>query len=508
MEGTGELQLLYEVSMLLNESGKPHKVFQALLQKMSAGIGIKRGVISVLNRITGTIGIAEAVGLDYRLWKKGCYLPGEGITGRVVETGNPCVIPRIAEEPQFLNRTGARTPKEAQNTSFVCVPIRAGNEVIGTISIDLPYHKETLDRNVQLLTIIAVFVSQFVRACQITIEELEELKEQNKQLKNALQQQRQYGTSIGKSEGMRRIREQMLMVCRTNAAVLLLGETGVGKERFANDIHYASHRADKPFVKVNCAAIPENLIESLLFGHEKGAFTGAVQQQKGYFEQADGGTIFLDEIGELPLLLQAKFLRVLQERTFERIGGSETLHVDVRVIAATNVDLKKSVSAGTFRQDLYYRISVFPILIPPLRERKPDIMLLADVFAKRYAKEYGKPEPVFSLNVTNMLSNYPFPGNIRELENAVERAVIMTHDGKIHSFHLPEEIRQSPSNTVIKQNGTLPEILDTVEREMLTEALRQAEGNRAKAARLLGITERTIGLRIKKYQISGEGNLQ
>jgi Nif-specific regulatory protein len=300
---------------------------------------------------------------------------------------------------------------------------------------------------------------------------------------------------------MLRIRNQMLMVCNTKATVLLLGETGVGKERFADDIHCASSRADKPFIKVNCAAIPENLIESILFGHEKGAFTGAVQQQKGYFEQADGGTLFLDEIGELPLMLQAKLLRVLQERTFERVGGSETLCVDVRIIAATNGDLKKLVDAGTFRQDLYYRLSVFPILIPPLRERKTDIMLLADVFAKRFAEEYGKTSASFSVKATNMLNSYIWTGNIRELENSIERAMILSPDGVIHSYHLPEEIRKSVEGSIFKTTGTLSEVLDSVEKEMLVNALSQCKGNRSKAAKMLGITDRIMGLRVQKYHL-------
>jgi Nif-specific regulatory protein len=300
---------------------------------------------------------------------------------------------------------------------------------------------------------------------------------------------------------MRRIHRQMNIVCNTKATVLLLGETGVGKERFANDIHYASLRAKMPFIKVNCAAIPENLIESVLFGHEKGSFTGAVQQQKGYFEQADGGTIFLDEIGELPLMLQSKFLRVLQERAFERIGGSETLHVDVRVIAATNCDLKKLVDDGTFRQDLYYRLSVFPIVIPPLRERKTDIMLLANHFAKRFGEEYGKPQLSFSVSTTNILNNYSWPGNIRELENTIERAVILSMDGVIHSYHLPEEIQQTAGNLMLRRVGTLPEVLESVERDMISEELKRTNGNMSKAAKNLGITERIMGLRIATYQL-------
>ncbi|MDR1382814.1 MAG: sigma 54-interacting transcriptional regulator [Planctomycetaceae bacterium] len=497
-----ELRLLYEISIILSEMSDVESVFKPLLEKMASCIGIIRGAISILNRVTGEIDIAEGYGLDKEQLKKGCYLPGEGITGRVVNTGNPIAVPRISEEPLFLNRTGARDMKEAYETSFICVPIRSGVEVIGTISIDLPYSPEPLDEKVWLLTVVGASISQFVHVCQVSIEEFNQLKAENRRLQAELQERCHKFSSIGTSEGMRRIHRQMNMVCNTKATVLLLGETGVGKERFANDIHYASSRAKMPFIKVNCAAIPENLIESVLFGHEKGSFTGAVQQQKGYFEQADGGTIFLDEIGELPLMLQSKFLRILQERTFERVGGSETLRVDVRVIAATNGDLKKLADNGTFRQDLYYRLSVFPIVIPPLRDRKTDVMLLANHFAKRFCEEYGKPHVSFSASTTNLLNHYPWPGNIRELENTMERAVILSTDEMIHSYHLPEEIQQfMMGNIILQRIGTLPEVLESVERDMITDELKRTNGNISKAAKNLGITERIMGLRIAKYRL-------
>jgi Nif-specific regulatory protein len=500
MRRRSELQLLYEVSVILSENANVETVFKPLLEKMVSCIGIIRGAISILNRVTGEIDITEGYGLAQEQLRRGCYLPGEGITGKVVNTGNPIAIQRISEEPLFLNRTGARTMEEAYNTSFICVPIRSGIETIGTISIDVPYSPEPLDEKVHLLTVIAASISQFVRVCQVSLEEVNHLKAENQRLQVELQEHCHKFSSIGKSEGMRRIHRQMSVVCNTKATVLLLGETGVGKERFANDIHYASTRAKMPFIKVNCAAIPENLIESVLFGHEKGSFTGAVQQQKGYFEQADGGTIFLDEIGELPLMLQTKFLRVLQERTFERIGGSETVNVDIRVIAATNSDLQKMVKDGKFRQDLYYRLSVFPIVIPPLRERKTDIMLLANHFAKRFSEEYGKPMPLFSISTTNILNNYHWPGNIRELENTIERAVILSSDSMIHSYHLPEEL-QNTIGVMLRRVGTLPEILDSVEKEMIVEELKRTKGNMAKAAKNLGISERIMGLRIAKYQL-------
>jgi Nif-specific regulatory protein len=495
-----DLRLLYEVSVILSEMQNVESVFKSLLEKMASCIGIVRGAIAILNRVTGAIDIAEGYGLDREQLKKGCYLPGEGVTGKVVNTGNPIAVPKISEEPLFLNRTGARNMKEAYNTSFICVPIRLDAEVIGTISIDLPYSPDLLDDKVRLLTIVAASIAQFVRIYQISIEEVNELKAENSRLHAELQEHCKKFTSIGKSEGMRRIHRQMITVCNTKATVLLLGETGVGKERFANDIHYASSRAKMPFIKVNCAAIPETLIESVLFGHEKGSFTGAIQQQRGYFEQANGGTIFLDEIGDLPLMLQAKFLRILQERTFERIGGSETIHVDVRVIAATNCDLKKLVDEGTFRQDLYYRLSVFPIVIPPLRERKIDIMLLADHFAKRFSEEYGKPMPSFSVSTTNILNSYTWPGNIRELENTIERGVILSNDNVIHSYHLPEEMQHIPG-IIPRRLGTLPEVLESIEKEMIIEELKRSKGNMAKAAKNLGITERIMGLRIVKYHL-------
>ncbi|MDR3109191.1 MAG: sigma 54-interacting transcriptional regulator [Planctomycetaceae bacterium] len=501
MRGRIDLQLLYEVSVILSEAHSVENIFQPVLAKMASCIGIVRGTICILNRVTGEIDITEGYGLDREQLRRGSYLPGEGVTGNVVHTGNPIAIPRISDEPLFLNRTGSRTYQECSDTSFVCVPIRNGVEVIGTISIDLPYSSEPLDDKVCLLTIVAASIAQFVRIYQISIEEIEELKAEKSRLQAELHEQCKKFTSIGRSDGMRKIYSQMMSVCNTKATVLLLGETGVGKERFAKDIHFASSRANKPLITVNCAAIPETLIESVLFGHEKGSFTGAIQQQRGYFEQADGGTIFLDEIGELPLMSQVKFLRILQERAFERIGASETLHVDVRVIAATNCDLKKLSEAGTFRQDLYYRLSVFPIVIPPLRNRKIDIMLLADHFAKRFSEEYGKATPQFSVSATNILETYSWPGNIRELENTIERAVILSTDGKIHSYNLPEELQVLRKSIQRQLNGTLPEVLESVEKEMIINELKRHKGNMSQAAKTLGITERIMGLRIAKYQL-------
>lgn len=501
-DGRSELRLLYEIGLILSERREVNLVLKPILEKMASCIGIIRGTICILNRHTGKIDIVEGFGLSPEQIRSGNYLPGEGITGKVVNTGNPVAIPIISKEPSFLNKTNSRDRQEAERTSFVCVPIKLGIEVIGTISIDIAHNSgRELNNMVWLLTVIAASVSQYVRFRQISCEEINDLKEENCRLYAELKKKYETRhTVISRSESMKKIYQQLGMVVTTRATVLLLGESGVGKECLANDIHYTSPRVDKPFVKVNCAAIPPNLVESMLFGHERGSFTGAHARHQGYFEQADGGTIFLDEVGELPLSLQSKFLRVLQERQFERVGGKDTLSVDVRVIAATNRDLKQMVAEGKFREDLFYRVNVFPIRIPALRERKIDIMLFAGHFAAKFAKEYDRPRPSFSLSATNALNSYDWPGNIRELENTIERAVILSADGVIHSYHLPEALLKAAGAT-LRKNGTLQEVLDSVEHEMIVEELKRCNGNMAKAAKSLGISERIMGLRVAKYKI-------
>jgi Nif-specific regulatory protein len=289
-------------------------------------------------------------------------------------------------------------------------------------------------------------------------------------------------------------------VADSDTTVLLRGESGTGKELVAHAIHYASSRSHKPFIKVNCAALPETIIESELFGHEKGAFTGALHERKGRFELAHGGTLFLDEIGDLSMMTQIKLLRVLQEREFERVGGVETIKADVRIIAATNRNLEELIAKNLYREDLYYRLNVFPMHIPPLRERKTDILLLADHFVDKYGKTAGRNIRRISTPAIDMLMAYHWPGNVRELENCIERAVVMSNDDVIHGHHLPPTLQTAEaSGTTIA--GTLDESLESVERELLIEALKSSRGNMAKAARLIGITERRMGLRIQKYGI-------
>jgi Nif-specific regulatory protein len=386
-------------------------------------------------------------------------------------------------------------------------------EVIGAIGVDLPHTPESLDYEVCVLSIVAASISQVVRLHQAMHEEMEDLKAENSRLEARLRTVlRQHGTQarkvIGNSKAMQNLYQQVEQVCGTGATVLLLGESGVGKERVAGAIHDASPRSGRAFIKVNCAAIPESLIESSLFGHEKGAFTGAVSRHKGYFEQADGGTVFLDEIGELPLSVQSKFLRVLQEREFERVGGSDTVRVDIRVIAAANSDLHKRIGEGSFREDLYYRLSVFPLTIPPLRERKTDIMPLAGYFIEQFSDRYHRQIHDISPAAADLMTEYSWPGNVRELQNCIERAVILCAGGTIYSYHLPPALqkkRLAEMDGIDVDAGrgetrrTLKEALESVERELIARELSWTRGNISRAASNLGITERIMGLRAVKY---------
>jgi len=305
---------------------------------------------------------------------------------------------------------------------------------------------------------------------------------------------------VGNSRAMREIFRLIGQVSDSNSTVLIRGETGTGKELVARAIHQRSPRRSGPFVAVNCAALPEPLLESELFGHEKGAFTGALQQRIGHFEAAKGGTIFLDEIGELSLSAQSRLLRIIQEREFQRLGGSKTVKTNVRLVAATHRDLEADVQSGHFRQDLYYRINVFPIHLPPLRDRGADVLLLADYFAQKYAQETGKAVTRISTPAIDMLSAYHWPGNVRELENCIERAVLLSSDGVIDGHHLPPTLQMKDRKTVGKL-GRFSELVTVYERELIVDALKDMQGNQAKAAEILGITKRIMQYKVTKYGI-------
>ncbi len=496
-----EVSLLYEISRALSETLDLKTVLHPILKMTAEHMEMLRGTLTILNRKTEEIVIEEAYGLQPEEQAKGKYRLGEGVTGKVVETGQPAIVPRISDEPLFLDRTGSRKGLDKVDIAFICVPIKIGNEVIGALSVDRLFNEKiSFEEDVRLLTIIASSISQAVRLRQLAQEELEKLQEENQRLQNELKTQHRPNSIVGNSHAMLEIYALIDKVCNAPTTVILLGESGVGKEKVAQAIHYNSNRADKPFVKVNCAALPESLIESELFGYERGAFTGAAASRKGRFELADGGSLFLDEIGDLPLHVQTKILRVIQEKEFERIGGTETIPVDVRIITATNRNLELLMKEGKFREDLYYRLNVFPIMVPPLRERKSDIMLLADHFTEKYGKELGKNISRISTPAIDMLMLYHWPGNVRELENCIERSVILSTDGVIHSYHLPPSL-QMASDSGEEARGTLKGMISNIEKEVIVEELKRSRGNMSKAARALGITERIMGLRVEKFGI-------
>ncbi|MFW5784089.1 MAG: sigma 54-interacting transcriptional regulator, partial [Spirochaetota bacterium] len=390
---------------------------------------------------------------------------------------------------------------DSEHLSFISVPIKAGKEVIGTLNAHRPYAAESLlDEDVYLLQIVAAMISQAAQLFQAHHEENQHLLEENERLHRELESRFDGSHVVGNSKVIRRVFEYVRKIANSNATVLILGESGVGKELVAKAIHYSSSRKNGPFVKLNCAALPESIVESELFGHERGAFTGAVRDRQGRFELAQGGTIFLDEIGELSPNIQTKLLRVLQEREFERVGGTRTIRVDVRIITATNRDLEAEMKSGVFREDLYYRLNIIPITVPPLRERKSDIPLLANHFVEKFSEQNGKQIERISTPAIDMLFSYHWPGNVRELENCIEHAVILSEDNVIHGYHLPPTLQMAvpdPSGSV--ERGSLQQQLDALEYELLVEALKAAKGNLSAAARELGLTNRMIGIRAKKY---------
>jgi Nif-specific regulatory protein len=496
-----ELSLLFEISQTLDRDMDLRDVVGPVLEAIAKNMGMMRGILTLLNRETGEIFIEAAHGLSESQMERGRYRPGEGVIGKVVKTGRPAVVPHISDEPLFLDRTRARKGLKKKDISFICVPIKLDNEVIGTLSADRLFAEGiSFEEDVRLLSIIASMIAQAVRLRRSAQEEKSRLLEENERLQSQLQERFRPSNIVGNSKGMQTVYDLIAQVSRSDTTVLIRGESGTGKELVAHAIHFNSLRSAKPFIKVNCGALPESVVESELFGHEKGAFTGAIATRKGRFELAHGGTIFLDEIGDLSPTTQIKLLRVLQEREFERVGGTATLKTDVRVIAATNRDLEELISEGKFRQDLYYRLDVFPIHVPPLRDRKTDIPLLADFFVEKYSKVNHKNIRRIATPAIDMLMTYHWPGNVRELENCIERAVLLSSNHVIHGHHLPPTLQTAEASGTMP-SGTLDRMLDNIERDLIIDALKAARGNKAKAARALGISERIMGLRVRKHGI-------
>lgn len=500
---TIELGALYEISKLLGSSFNLKANLRGVMRVLAEYLDMKMGTVSL--RDETEVSIIAAHGMSEEEVRRGRYRLGEGIIGRVAKLGSPIVIPNVGDEPLFLNRTGARKSIHRDSIAFLCVPIKFKNEVLGVLSVDRLFDSKavTFEEDLRLLKIIAALIAQAVKLHKELEKEREAFIEEKEYLTRQLKGRYSVESIIGQSDAMQEVFEAVHMVSPSKATVLLRGESGTGKELVARAIHYMSPRAKGPFIKLNCASIPEGLLESDLFGHEKGSFTGATALRKGKFELAGSGTIFLDEIGDLPIALQPKILRVLQEKEFERVGGEKTIKVDVRLVAATSRNLEELVAASKFREDLYYRLNVVPLYLPPLRDRRVDIPLLVEHFANKYNKENLK-EIKISPDALSALTRYDWPGNVRELENAIERLVVMSSGQRISLSHLPLNIRENSLNgrSLLQPSTALPSAIAEMEKLNILEALRKTGWIQARAARLLGLTPRQIAYKIKIYRLA------
>jgi Nif-specific regulatory protein len=479
---------LLEVSRTLGSTPNLRAGLVRVLEVLEEHHDARTGAVFLLEESTGELAVEAQVGMPAGQARKARYQPGEGITGRVAQTGKPIVVPQVSREPMFLNRTGVWKGGKRDELSYVCVPIPLDEKTVGALGIGLRYEKDrAYDQEVKFFGIVGSMIGQALRVHRLVEAERQRLLQENTQLH-----------IVGNSRAMQQVYELVAQVAPAATTVLVRGESGTGKELVAQAIHYNSPRAGKPFVKVSCGALPDTLIESELFGYEPGAFTDARGSKKGRFELAHTGTLFLDEVGELSPATQVKLLRVLQEREVERLGGVKPVKVNVRLLAATNSDLEAAVATGRFREDLYYRLNVFSIYLPPLRERRPDIPVLADHFVEKYGAAHGKDVRRIATTAIDMLMSYHWPGNVRELENCIERAVVVCEGGVIHAHHLP------PTLQTAEMSGTLPRAsleaaVGALEKDLLQDALKIARGNCAEAARLLESSERIVRYKVRKY---------
>lgn len=509
-----EVQALYNIVQLIGSAVHLDTTLSSVLKVLHDTLRMERATLALVDESGEHLSIRASYGLSVVEEQRGVYGLSEGIYGQVFSTGSPFVVPDVHSEPLFLNRTGARNKISKKTISFIGVPVILSGVTVGVLSVDRLFGADiSFEEDVRFLTVLATLIAQFLSLNRAIRQDREQLVQENLSLKEKLHGRYHRHQIIGQSKTMQEVYWSIERVAPSSATVLLLGESGTGKELVARAVHDASPRKNGAFIKVNCAALPENLLESELFGHEKGAFTGAVVTRIGRFEQADGGTIFLDEIGELPLLLQSKLLRVLQEQQFERLGASRTQTVDVRIIAATNVSLDRAVALGTFRNDLYYRLNVVPINLPPLRKRRDDIPLLLDHFLRSSNKRNEKNLRM-SREFLDFLTDYDWPGNVRELQNLVERMVILANGEVLRVDDLPEYL-------VRPDTGRIPPAMETVvpatpftvhaganrkslrdlEREQVESALIRNGWVQSRAARELGLTQRQMGYRMKKFDL-------
>ncbi|NPA39755.1 MAG: GAF domain-containing protein [Thermodesulfobacteria bacterium] len=497
-----KLEVLYETHKLIGDALELEETLRKVLQILGEKLDMKRASIVLWDDELNKLKIKASYGLSPEEEAQGVYEIGEGVTGRVFLSGEPCVVSDVSQEPLFLNRTGARAlTKEV--ISFIAVPIKLEQEVLGVLWVDKLFdYRVSFEEDVKFLEVLGFFIAQLVKLKQRIDARENHLREENLALRDELKgrfSEFMYGSRNPK---MKRVLNLVEQVAPTKATVLLLGESGTGKTLTARLIHELSPRRNKPFVKVNCASLPENLLEAELFGYERGAFTGAIRSKPGWLEIAHGGTVFLDEIGELPLSLQSKLLRFIQEKELERLGSTRTKKVDVRIIAATNQDLEKLVREGRFREDLFYRLSVFPIYIPPLRERKEDIPGLVSFFLKRLEKEYGR-KLVITPEALEILTEYPWPGNVRELENVLERLFIVSENRVVSHLLVAQLLRLKTrlEKFSLEREEELAGVNVTREPslEEIIKALKENDFIIGRAAKQLGLSFRQLRYRIKKF---------
>lgn len=519
-----ELLIIYEASRLMTHAGTPDEAINGILRLMSQMIGLNRGRVALKDTDADTMSIRYAYGLTPPERARGQYVIGEGITGRVMQTKQVAVIQNIDDEPYYLTRAVERRILPQETVAFLAVPIMYNDTPIGVLGAHrLRGRKRPFSRDVTLLQVLATLIGQILSLNRLIAEKTALLADENRALKQALDKKTE-GTHgiLGESPALRHALRQALHVSPTQATVLLAGESGTGKERFARMVHITSQRQDGPFMAINCAAIPEALLESELFGHEKGAFTGAVVKKLGIVELAHNGTLFLDEIGDLALDLQSKLLHVLEKQAIKRVGGTQDIPVNVRIIAATHKNLQKAVNEGRFRIDLFYRLNVFPIHLPPLRERAGDVRHLARHFLQTANHEFDR-NTAFGAGVLERLEGYNWPGNIRQLENVIKRAVLVAQNREItmddvililqHEGHIGEHLEAGthlPVTPAAPVAASAP--IDTRpivaqrsygwvradEGQSLLDALRLTGGNKTRAAMTLGMTPRQFRYRLER----------
>ncbi len=525
-----EIAAIHEVAKILTSTQNLDRALGTTLRTLQSFLGFDRAAIFRPDEATREIRMEIAAGYTAEQRGRSRYVWGEGIVGKTMKTGSPIVLPDVRKEPTFLDKTRAHGKSSAAPLSYLSVPIRIGSETLGVLTAERigRVGTQALESDARILNVVGCFIGQTLKLHRAIERLQEEFQRQRQEFEKTIRKTYRIENIVGQSKRMQEVFAAVTSVAASRATVLLRGESGTGKEMIARAIHQGGPRAERPFVAVNCAALPETLLESELFGHKRGAFTGAVEERKGRFEEAAGGTIFLDEIGDIPLPTQVKLLRVLQERKFERLGENRPVSVDVRIIAATNADLERMVAAGTFREDLYYRLNVIPVYLPPLRDRREDILPLTEHFLERFNREHGK-NVVFTKEALDLLLEYRWTGNVRELENLVERAVVMAKSSTVPSQDLPRAIRVSsgphaiglygqpidPRTFSVASAATEPDspdhgregkprsaYLKEMEIEELRRALEGAGWVIARAAKLLGWTPRQVAYKMKKYGLS------